>query len=438
MTVALAPASHGLWRDTAIMAPATQPLQRQMEVDIAVVGAGFTGLSTALHLAEAGRVSVAVLEAHEIGFGASGRNAGMVNAGAWIEPDELPKRLGAEYGGRLLRVLGDGPDLVYALIARYRIACDAHQNGNLHCAIGQKGLANITERARQWARHGVAVQLLDATQTARLVGTNAYAGSLLDPRTGTIQPLSYVRGLAQAAIGLGAQIFTQSPLIEAQRVGGQWHLSTANGGMLKARQVVVATNTQQIQGADAWPQLQADLLRMPYFNVATQPLPAHLRERLLPQGRGAWDTAAVLSSFRMDARGRLVYGSVGAIGRQGQTGKDAHVQWVRRSMRQLFPELHGVGIDYAWHGWIDATDNHLPRLHQLAPQVWALTGYNGRGIGPGTIFGRELARMMLGQIRPEELPLPISHAVKPIRFKAAKERFYLDASRLAHAVTRRV
>ena len=426
--------SHGLWSHTATPAPETGPLTQDMAVDIAVIGAGYTGLSTALHLAEGGATSVAVLEAADIGYGASGRNAGMVNAGAWIAPDELPRRLGDKYGRRLLHTLGDGPAVVFDTIRRHGIDCHAAQNGNLHCAIGAQGLADIRERARQWASHGVTVHLLDASKTAALVGTDAYSGALLDPRTGTIQPLSYVRGLARVALGLGVQLHTHTSVVAAHRSSHGWELATSHGHRVRARQIVVATNTLQGPGPDAWPQLQSELVRLPYFNVATEPLPADIRARILPQGRGAWDTATILSSYRLDTDGRLVYGSVGAVGTGTQ---DAHVQWTRRAIARLFPELHDIGIQYQWHGWIDATAHHLPYLHQLAPDVWSVSGYNGRGIGPGTILGRELAHLLLGQQGPQDMPLPVT-SIQPIRLKRLRELFYAKASVAAHTFTKRL
>lgn len=428
------PASHGLWGATASPAPKTQALKQNITVDIAVIGAGFTGLSTALHLVSCADPAVAVLEASDIGFGASGRNAGMVNAGAWLEPDELPKRLGQDYGNRLLTLLGEGPDLVYDLIRRYGIECDAAQNGNLHCAVGAKGLASITERARQWRSHGVEVELLSAQRTAQLVGSEAYTGALLDPRTGTIQPLSYVRGLAAAAQSKGASIFTQTAVVNAKYENQLWSLSTSTGHVVKARQVVVATNTTQGPGPDAWPELQRDLLRLPYFNVATEPLSASSLERILPQGRGAWDTKTIMSSYRLDASGRLVYGSVGAL---GPSERYAHVEWVRRSITRLFPELRGVQIQYQWHGWIDTTANNLPHLHELAPNAWALSGYNGRGIAPGTILGRDLAKMLLGILKPQEMPLPVT-GITPIGFKSLRETFYKKGAVIGHALSNRL
>ena len=219
------PRSHGLWEHSAPPAPPTFGLSDHLVADVVVVGAGYTGLSAALHLAEAG-ASVVVLEAVEVGFGCSGRNVGLVNAGLWLMPDDLIGRLGEVYGLRLLELLGEAPSLVFELIEQHAISCEVARSGTLHCAVGAKGLAELEESARQWNARGAPVRLLDQSQTAQKVGTDAYAGSLLDLRAGTIQPLAYARGLAGAAIKAGARIFTSSPVINVQEENGTWLVCT--------------------------------------------------------------------------------------------------------------------------------------------------------------------------------------------------------------------
>ena len=143
--------SHGLWEMTAPPAPPTSPLKGEVRADVAIIGCGYTGLSTALHCAEAG-AKVVALEAVEIGFGGAGRNVGLVNAGMWLAPDDVATRLGPDYGERLLELLGDGPSEVEALVTKHGLDCEFVRNGTLHCAIGPSGLAKIEERCAQWAR----------------------------------------------------------------------------------------------------------------------------------------------------------------------------------------------------------------------------------------------------------------------------------------------
>ena len=158
-----------------------------------------------------------MLDGAEIGFGGSGRNVGLVNAGMWVMPDELPATLGETYGQRLLTLLGDAPRVVFELVDKHKIACEIERAGTLHCAVGARGFAELEERERQWRARGAPVRLLDKAEAAAKIGTNAYAGALLDERAGTIQPLAYARGLAGAAIAAGARVFSSSPVARLPR-----------------------------------------------------------------------------------------------------------------------------------------------------------------------------------------------------------------------------
>ncbi|MGF3023790.1 NAD(P)/FAD-dependent oxidoreductase [Methylobacterium aquaticum] len=423
------PRSHGLWARSAPPAPPTPPLDGRIAVDVAIVGGGFTGLSAALHLAEGG-TRVAVLEGVGIGFGGSGRNVGLVNAGMWVMPDDLPRALGDLYGARLLDLLGAAPSVVFDLVARHGIACEPERQGTLHCAVGRTGLAELQERARQWQARGAPVRLLDAEETARQVGTRAYAGALLDARAGTIQPLAYARGLAAAAIEAGARIHTASPVVAVADQGTSWRLGTPHGSV-EAAHVIVATNAYT---SAVWPEIRAELVHLPYFNMATAPLSDALRRSILPERQGAWDTREVLSSFRFDQAGRLVFGSVGAL--RG-TGLAIHRGWGRRALAKLFPQLAGFAFETEWYGQIGMTANHLPRLHRLGRNVVSVSGYNGRGIAPGTVFGRCLAQLVQGTIREDDLPLPVTEPVAAPR-RRLKEAFYEAGAQLVHLTDARL
>jgi len=424
--------SHGLWEASAPAAPATRALTGHLRVDVAVIGGGFTGSSAALHLAEGG-ASCVVLEACDIGFGASGRNVGLVNAGMWVMPSVLQAELGSAYGPRLLHALGQGPADVFELIARHGIACEAVHQGTLHCAVGARGMAEVAGRARQWQALGAPVEVLDAQRTRQLTGTPAYAASLLDRRAGTVQPLAYVHGLAAAALRAGAGLHTRTRVTAAERVGSEWQLATNQGSTVSAAWVIVATDAYT--GLDGpWPSLQAEQVRLPYFNLATAPLPPSLADSILPERQGAWDTRQVLSSFRLDAAGRLVFGSVGAL--QG-IGRRIHHDWARRALARLFPALLGQPFEHEWHGTIGMTRDALPRFHELDTQVVSFSGFNGRGIAPGTVFGRELAKLVLGTIRREDLPLPLTppapapwRRTKALGYEAGAQAFHLVDARL--------
>lgn len=415
--------AHGLWEASAPPAPPTQMLAGAIQADVAVVGGGYTGCSAALHLAEAGLRAV-VLEAAEIGFGGSGRNVGLVNAGLWVMPETVPRILGEVHGQRLLDQLGAAPQLVFDIIERLGIDCQPQRNGTLHCAVGRKGLEEIAERERQWRKRGADVELLDAAKAARLVGGGDYAGALLDRRAGTIQPLAYVRGLASGAMAAGAEIYTSTPTIGREDLGDRWRITTPNGSVA-APWVIVATDAYS---TGLWGAVKQEQVMLPYFNLATAPLGENLRQSILPQRQGVWDTRQILSSFRLDQVGRLIFGSVGSL--RG-TGAMIHRSWGRRELLRLFPQLRDITFEHEWYGHIGMTDDAMPRLHLHGRQIISVGGYNGRGIAPGTIFGRDLSRLVTKQLAVEDMSLPLTrHAPAP--FRGVREAFYDVGSQLAH------
>jgi sarcosine oxidase len=371
------------------------------------------------------------LEAVEIGFGGAGRNVGLVNAGLWLAPDDVATRLGPDYGERLLKLLGDGPAEVEALVTRHGLDCEFVRNGTLHCAIGQAGLAKIEQRCAQWSARGAPVKLLSREETARRIGVDIYAGSLLDLRAGTIQPLAYARGLARVALATGAAIHTQSAVRSAERTGKAWRLKT-DGGTVTADWIVVATDAYAASGP--WPQGKREQIRVPYFNFATRPLSAELRASILPGREGCWDTRMIMNSFRFDGAGRLLFGSIGAL-RAG--GLEVHRAWAKRALKKTFPQVHEVAFEAQWYGMMGMTGNALPRFHRLAPNVVSFCGYNGRGIGTGTVFGRLLADHILGRLSEKDLPLPVTDPDAPA-LPALREAYYEAGAQIAHAVGARL
>lgn len=410
----LDPLTHGLWNTSAAPLQPLPTLTESTTTDVIVVGAGFTGLSTALHLAEHG-IKAIVLEAFDVGFGGSGRNVGLVNAGLWLKPSDLRQTLGAPHGDRLLENLGNAPSLVFDLIARYGIECEASRHGTLHCAVGGRGLREIETRHQEWRALHADVELLDAEATRAKVGSSAFTASLLDRRAGTIQPLAYVRGLARAALSLGSRIFTGTAVIGARDSGAAWTLETPQGA-ISAPWVIVATN---VYSTGAWNKVAQEMVRLPYFNFATEPLPAVLLEKILPEGHGLWDSRKMLSSLRRDQAGRLIFGSIGAL----HAGARVHRDWAIRSLRKLFPDLHDIRFEHEWFGSIGMTRDALPRFHRLARNTYSISGYNGRGIAPGTAFGRELAQLAMGRLAEGQLSLPLTPLVRA-PWRRSRERLY--------------
>lgn len=421
-------ANCGLWAITAPPPPALTVFEGEQTADVAVIGGGFTGVSAALHLAQAG-TEVVLLEAEEIGHGGSGRNVGLANAGLWVLPDLIVKELGPDYGERLNTVLGNSPDLVYGLIEKYGIECEALRTGTLHCAHSPAGYRYLQEREAQWARRGAPVKLLNRQDAAVKIGSEAYYGALLDRRAGTVQPLAYVRGLAHAAKSAGAHLHVKSPVTGLERKEGSWHLRVGSG-TLKARAVIMATNGYLNHISE---ELQETFIPFNFFQFASAPLPENIRRSILSGEHGAWDTATVLASYRLDRSGRLI---VGSVGQASGFARGLHGNWAERMARKVFPQVGKVAMEYGWHGVIAMTTNHIPRFHVLGPDMVMVTSYNGRGIGPGTVFGKLLAQLVTGGSE-KDIPLPV---VKPekIFLRGLWESFYETGARLYHTAQGRL
>lgn len=376
------------------------PADLPESVDLAIVGGGYTGLSTALHAAQAG-LSAHVIEAHEIGHGGSGRNVGLVNAGVWMPPAQVRAALGPDYGPRFLRRFADGPAMVFDLIERHQIRCEATRAGTIHAAHAAAGLRDLEGRWREWDAMGEPVEMLDAAQTAEALGTDRYVGGLLDHRAGTVNPMGYVRGLARAARAAGAGLSTSVRVTGLHKqAGGGWRVETDQGAV-RARAVVLGTNAYTDR---LWPGLNATFTTIHYFQFATVPLGPEA-DHILPGRQGVWDTAPVMTSIRRDARGRLIIGSMGRV--IGSRERGLSRRWAERTLKRLYPGLGPVEFEEAWHGQIAMTPDHLPRIHVLDEGLYTPIGYNGRGIITGTIFGQAMADLLTG-MDPADLPLPVT------------------------------
>src|SRR5215470_2343796 len=208
------------WTTAAASSP-SPPLEGDRRADVVVVGAGYTGLSAALHLAERG-ADVAVLDSAEPGWGGSGRNGGQVIPGLKDDPDDLERKFGPETGRRMWEISGGAADFVFELIARHKISCEAHPCGWISAAPTASTVAVLRARVDQWQRRGAPVEMLDRQRVAEMTGTTFYVGGLLDGRAGVVQPLAYVRGLARAAREAGAAIHGRSPVTGIESRGGAW------------------------------------------------------------------------------------------------------------------------------------------------------------------------------------------------------------------------
>ncbi|TGP92680.1 FAD-binding oxidoreductase [Mesorhizobium sp. M00.F.Ca.ET.151.01.1.1] len=403
--------AHGasLWHAVSHDRRQRPALNGDLDVDLAIVGGGFSGLSTALHAAGKG-LSVAVLEAEIIAWGATGRNAGFVVPNfAKMDPDGILAHLGPERGERLIDFAAGSADLVFGLIRQHGIDCDAVQNGWIQPAHSPAALEKVKSRAGQWAQRGRPVVTLDRQDVATLTGARGYLGGWMDRSGGVLNPVAYARGLADAAEKAGARIFEQARVTSIDRVADGWALKTPSGSVRAAR-VLIATNAY---GGSLDPLLQRTYFPLKVFQIATAPLPLEIRTRLLPGGQGVGDTRRNLFTFRFDADNRLISGGMHIL----SAGADRRVPqtiWRRLAARLDLPDL--PPLVYGWSGMAAVEPDFLPHLLDLGPGLIAGRACNGRGIAMTTAMGKVLADWAAGTDA-RELPLPFAPPA-PIPFHA--------------------
>ena len=395
------PLPPSLWAATAPPGPRTRPLAGDVTADVVVVGAGYTGLSTALHLAGRG-ASVVVVEAAVAGWGASGRNNGQViPTHPRFDPEQFVAMLGPEQGEAYAALVRDSAAYTFDLIRRHGIDCEAEQNGWIQPAHRPGRVALSRRRAEQWSRRGAPVELLDRQQTAAITGSDFWHGGWLNRDGGHVNPLAYARGLAHAAIAAGARLFEESPATALVRDGTRWKVSTP-GGSVTADQVVLATNAYS---DDLWPGFRQTVIPVRSYQMATRPVGENVRRSILVGNVALSDTQGDLHFFRFDRSGRLVSGGALVV----HAGHEARLRRrIGTRLHKVFPQLGpDIGFDYLWHGFVGITADRMPHLHELAPGVVAWVGCQGRGVALASILGREIARW-LDTRSADGLPLPLS------------------------------
>jgi glycine/D-amino acid oxidase-like deaminating enzyme len=367
-------------------------LRGRIEADVAIIGGGFTGVATAVELAERG-LKVALVETHKIGWGASGRNGGQVTgslSGDGAMRRQMRRTLGADVDDFIWWLRWRGHEIIESRIAKYGIACDL-RHGHLHAAMTEAHLHELRASHEEAQRRGMddRIQLLDTAQVREQLASERYIGAIKNTRNLHLHPLNLCIGEARAAASLGAQIFEHSAVLDIVH-GARPAVVTAEG-RIDAHQVLLA--------GDVYHRLaprQLNGLIFPAMGgiVATEPL-GTLATQLNPQQLAVYDCRFVLDYYRMTADGRLLFG--GGANYSGRDSRDVAAE-LRPAIEATFPQLKGVGIEFQWTCAMGIVINRIPQLGKLSDQVWYCQGYSGHGIATSHIMGEIMAEAITGTL----------------------------------------
>jgi len=391
----LAPQSDvaSLWQATAGTRPLLSRLNGDRTCDVAIIGGGYTGLSTARSLAKAG-LSPVVLEANRIGWGASGRTGGVVSGKFRVPFREIAARHGLDTA-RAMHDLGiDAIEHVGELVSDYGIAdADYRPTGSLRCAYNDHTFAQLKAETA-WLRETMgdtAVSILSAEQVAAETGATDFVGGMLNTHGGVIHPLNFVFGIAKGLQAAGVDIFEQTPVLRFRRDGAGVLVETPYG-TVTAKQVVIATNSySDLTSATA--AVKTSIIPFRSAMIATEPLAGTAGARLLPTGRSYTETRRMMRWFRKSGD-RLLYGGRGAF---GKTDSESAFAALETAMVRQFPELADVRITHRWSGLVAMTIDSLPHLGRLDDRVVYSVGYNGTGVALASGIGRHVAALVTGQ-----------------------------------------
>ena len=392
-----------LWAAMTPPGPDLPELVGTAEADVIVIGGGFTGLSTALHLREAG-VDVAIVEAMEPGWGASGRNNGQVIPTlSRPDPDDIVAKHGAA-GERFVALLRDSAAVLFDIVRRYQIQAEQEQAGWVQ-PVHSPGRIKIAERrVRQWSKFGASVELLSRDQTRQMLGSDAWFGGFWNKTGGHINPLALSRGLARVVLDRGGRIYARSPAAGFERTGNRWVIKT-DKGEISGRALIVATNAYTGEFSKSlMPAIAHEVMPVLSWQMATQPLSHDVRKSIIPGRQAMSDTHGELYFARYDARNRLVTG--GAVIGPGNKAERLKLRVAAR-LQNLWPQIGQVNFDYVWNGYVGMTTDFLPRIHRLGPDAYGWTGCNGRAVALSIALGDELSKAVRG-LPESSLALPFS------------------------------
>ncbi len=360
------------------------------QVDVCIVGAGYTGLSSALHLAERG-YSVIVLEAEKVGFGASGRNGGQVGIGQRKDQYYLEKQFGKEIARGLWDMGLEAVDTVKQLIHKHEIHCDLKQ-GILHLAHREKYCSELEEEVAYLRDHYQFDQMeyVDAGALPNFLDSQAYYGAQWDKASLHLHPLKYAQGLAKAATEAGVTICEQSKVLSYTQ-GGSIVVRTAEGSVT-ASEMVLACNGY-IEKLE--PRINGYIMPINNFVVATEPLSDELAQSVSAQDTAMQDTRFVINYWKLSADKRLIFGG----GENYRRGFPSDIKgFVRKYVLQIYPQLENSKIDYGWGGTLAITLNRMPHFGRIGDNIWHLQGYSGHGVPTATLAGKLIAEAISGKL----------------------------------------
>jgi sarcosine oxidase len=422
---------YGVWGATTPAAPANDSLRDALECDIAIIGAGYTGLSTALHLAERGLPAV-ILEACEPGFGASGRNTGWVEPNWWLKrPADIVRMYGTERGSLLSRWVAAGPRLLERWEAQHGLDLQRDQRGLLLATVESGKAAALETETRDWQALGVHNEFLDGAAIARAIAVapDRYCGAMLLANGMTLNPMALCRGLASACLALGAQIFERSPVVKIAREAAGWRLLTPQG-QVRCQRLVLATDAYT---RALWPELAAAFSTWHVALIASEPYP-ELRS-LLPGGHAFADMGlANIFTLRGTPQDQLVTSTFAPLRRMLSPAQVARP--FMRKFTRIFPGRPLPRWQHVHFGEIGMSPDMLPHICRIGPDAWTAYGYSGTGINFALLLGSQLAELAAGG-REQDLMFPMSPlASMKFRRVAGFGLKYVHAPLARHVVSR--
>ncbi|MEQ8655146.1 MAG: FAD-binding oxidoreductase [Kiloniellales bacterium] len=394
------PFDDSLWSASAAPAPDLPGLEGDLTAEVCIVGGGYSGLTTALSLAKSG-VEVVLLEAEQVGFGGSGRNAGHCTPTFHHHSiDGVRKLLGPERAERFIALQTNAADHVAGLVRDYQIDCEWRQEGYVMAAHTPAALKDIEEKVRSYNAVGQKTRLLSQAEVQEMTGSARQFGGWYHPAGGHVNPLGLSRGLARAAANAGARIFQRARVDTATPEAGAWRVR-ATGGSVLAQKVIYATGAYTKGG---WPGLDRTFRILKVFVAATQPLP-ELRDVVLPKNTTMHDGRSDIFVYKRDAQDRIV-ASMFPRWRRGRD-LDFTRYLLTERLRWHHPAVpDDLRWDYFWRGELDMQPHTIPRLYRLGEGAVAVTGLSGRGVPTGCILGNILSDWARG-VPESELALPI-------------------------------